>query len=291
VDRRPLAEFLRSRRDRLQPGEAGLSAGSRRRTPGLRREEVARLAAISVDYYTRLEQARGPRPSRQVLSALARALRLSAEERAHLFHLAGDEPQRPAGPPQDVPAGIAHLLERLDDTPAFVMDASYTVLAWNSMAAALIVDFSALAKRDRNMIRWACRRGLRDESALEFARSCVAQLRVAAGRYPDDPGIKELISEVHSSPELAAVWAEHDVSRPPSTTKWLNHPVVGPIELYCDVLHIPEADQHLVLYTAAPGTAAYEALRLLKVVGLQDLRPDRGSAEQRLGDTARTEHG
>jgi len=258
----------------VQPHDVGLAAGPRRRTPGLRREEVARLAGISVDYYIRIEQARGPHPSRQVLDALARALRLTGEERAHLFHLAGEEPQRPAGPPRDVPPGVVHLLNRLDDTPAYVMDAAYTVVAWNDLAAALIMDFSALAERDRNMIRWACRRGLRNPEAMEFARSCIAQLRVAAGRYPDDPGIKELVAEANAVPALAAVWAEHEVAVPQTTAKRINHPVVGPLELHCDVLHVPETDQHLVLYTAAPGTASYEALRLLKVVGVQDLLPE-----------------
>jgi len=143
MDRRQLAAFLRSRRARLRPADVGLTPGPRRRTPGLRREEVAGLAGISVDYYTRLEQARGPRPSRQVLSALARALRLYEAERAYLYHLVGEEPAPPGGPSPDVPAGVLHLLDRLDDTPAYVIDARYDLLAWNPLAAALLGDPAA----------------------------------------------------------------------------------------------------------------------------------------------------
>jgi transcriptional regulator with XRE-family HTH domain len=152
VDRKELADFLKSRRERIQPQDVGLEAGPRS-TPGLRREEVARLAGMSVDYYIRLEQARGPRPSRQILGALARALRLTDDEREYVYNLAGERSAPPPGPPQEVPAGILHLLDRLDDTPAFVLDAKYDVLSWNALAAALITDFSALAPIDRNSIR------------------------------------------------------------------------------------------------------------------------------------------
>lgn len=140
VDRQELAGFLRDRRARVQPQDVGLETGQRRRTPGLRREEVARLAGMSVDYYIRLEQARGPHPSRQILGALARALRLSDDEREYVYNLAGERGAPPAGPPQEVPAAILHLLDRMDDTPAYVIDAKYDVLAWNPLAAALLRD-------------------------------------------------------------------------------------------------------------------------------------------------------
>jgi transcriptional regulator with XRE-family HTH domain len=276
MDRRQLAEFLRSRRARVQPGDIGLAAGAHRRTPGLRREEVARLAGISVDYYARLEQARGPRPSRQVLGALARALRLYDAERAHLYHLVGEVPSAPAGPSRDVPAGILHLLDRLDDTPAYVIDAKYSILAWNPMAAALLGDPSSWPPEQRNII-WSMFVGehsamaLADPQSSVFADACVAELRGAAAQYPEDPGIHELIARLRSaSPEFVRRWDELRVCvRPGSTTKQLHHPVVGELTLECEVLDIAGHGQRLIIYTAAPGSPSAEALRLLGVVGTQ----------------------
>jgi transcriptional regulator with XRE-family HTH domain len=276
VDRRQLAEFLRSRRARVRPDEVGLAAGTRRRTPGLRREEVARLAGISVDYYARLEQARGPRPSRQVLSALGRALRLYDAERAHLYHLAGEVPAPPSGPSQDVPAGVLHLLDRLDDTPAFVMDVKYDILAWNPMAAALLGDPSAWPPQRRNML-WNMFAGpyapaaMDDPQVAAFADECVAELRAAAAQYPEDPGIHELIARLRStSGEFAERWERLEVCvRRGSTSKHLNHPVVGELVLECEVLEIAGHGQRLIIYSAAPGSPSAEALRLLGVVGTQ----------------------
>ncbi|TYK46308.1 helix-turn-helix transcriptional regulator [Actinomadura decatromicini] len=279
MDRREMAGFLRLRRARVQPGDVGLEPGVRRRTPGLRREEVARLAGMSVDYYIRLEQGRGPRPSRQILAALARALRLTDDERAHLFNLAGERPAPMPGPPQEVPAGILHLLERLDDTPAYVLDAKYDVLAWNDMAAALIIDFSALEPRDRNPLRWLF---LNPDSRLTeeggeygtFARLSVADLRTALGRYPDDPGVTSLVAELSAgSEQFRRLWERHHVEVRRGSSKWMRHPVVGDIEVHCDVLHVPERDQKVVLYTVEPGTPSHEAFRLLRVIGTQDLSP------------------
>ncbi len=295
MDRNELADFLRSRRDRIQPRDVGLESGPRRRALGLRREEVARLAGMSVDYYIRLEQARGPRPSRQILAAIARALRLTDGERSYLFNLAGEQPAPPPGPPQDVPQGILLLLDRLDDTPAFVLDAKYDVLAWNTMAAALMTDFGAMPPAERNTIRWfftrAAAGGVKGDGAVvdddgdgavdgavdgdggdygRFARESVADLRAAAARYPDDPGIKRLVADLNARSDLfRRLWAARDVTVRRSTTKRMVHRLVGPIELHCDVLHVPDHDQRLVLYTAAPGTPSYEALRLLRVVGTQ----------------------
>lgn len=276
MDRSQLAEFLRSRRFRVQPGDVGLAAGGRRRTPGLRREEVARLAGISVDYYARLEQARGPRPSRQVLGALARALRLHDAERAHLYHLAGEVPAPPTGPSPEVPAGILHLLDRLDDTPAYVVDAKYEILAWNPMAAALLGDPSTWPPGRRNII-WNLFAGehsamaLADPDASAFADECVAELRGAAARYPADPGIHQLISRLRAaSPEFVRRWEQLRVCvRPGSTTKRVRHPVVGELTLECEVLDIAGHGQRMIVYTAAPGSPSSDALRLLEVVGTQ----------------------
>ena len=275
VDRTQLAEFLRGRRSRVQPGDVGLTAGIRRRTPGLRREEVARLAGISVDYYTRLEQARGPHPSRQVLAALARALRLAEDERQHLYHLAGEVPGPLGGPSRDVPIGILHLLDRLDDAPAFVLDAKYDVLAWNRMAVALLGDFAAIPEPDRNLV-WQVFCGPRrvdlypGPEADEFAEECVANLRAAAARYPDDPGIRQLLDRLRAnSPEFVRRWERHWVCVRRGTIKRLHHPVVGELELECELLDIADRSQRLVIYTAAPGSRSAEALRLLDVVGTQ----------------------
>jgi transcriptional regulator with XRE-family HTH domain len=277
VNRVELAAFLRGRRALVQPSDVGLPAGRRRRTPGLRREEVAQLAGMSVDYYVRLEQARGPRPSRQMLGAITRALRLSDDERSYLYHLAGEVPGPPPGPPQDVRPGVLHLLDRLDDTPALVLDAKYDVLAWNPFAAALITDFSTIPPDERNII-WRyftdprARARHDPEGAHRFARESVADLRAAAARYPGDSGIRRLVDRLLAgSEEFAALWAAHEVRFRRSARKRLNHPAVGWLDLDCEALHIPERDQWVVFYTATPGSPSYEALRLLKVVGTQEL--------------------
>jgi hypothetical protein len=279
MDRPELAHFLRSRRERLRPSDVGLAAGQRRRTPGLRREEVSGLAAISVDYYTRLEQARGPQPSRQVLSGLARALRLSDDERAHLFHLAGEQPDPSTGPCKDVRPGILHLLDRLDDAAAVVIEATYQVLAWNHLAATLICDFSTLPHRERNLVRLRFlgdrNRRYTDDENEQFGRDVVANLRIAAAKYPDCPELKELIDEaISGSPEFAELWADHEVGLQRGLCKTIIHPEVGPIVLQSEVLVIPDRDQRVIIYTAEPGSPSHNALQLLKVIGTQDLSPD-----------------
>jgi transcriptional regulator with XRE-family HTH domain len=270
MDREGLAEFLRTRRSRVTPVDVGLPGTGRRRTPGLRREEVSHLAGMSADYYTRLEQGRGPHPSRQVLNALARALMLTSDERAHLFHLAGHIPAPARGPRQDVPQGILQLLEGLDTTPAYVLDAKYDILAWNQMLTALYGDMSQVPRRERNVIRWIfsmpdLREHLCDEEKSLFARGSVADLRAAAARYPDDRGIRDLVAEMLAlSPEFAEIWAEHEVEVRRDSRKHFVHPEVGPLELLCQVLHIPDRDQRLVLYTAEPDSPAQEALCTLR---------------------------
>ncbi|NKZ07704.1 helix-turn-helix transcriptional regulator [Actinomadura latina] len=277
MDRKEMAAFLRSRRARIQPADVGLPGGPRRRTPGLRREEIAQLAGMSVDYYIRLEQGRGPHPSRQILGALARALRLTDDERGHLYNLAGEQPDPPHGPSRDVPPGILHLLERLDDTPAYVLNARQDILAWNPLAAALMTDFAAMAPRDRNVVRWlftgpAIERYGTDEYVTQLARELAADLRASSGRYPGDPGIAELVADVAArSPLFARLWDEGEVGIRRGSRKLMRHPVVGELEMHCDVLYVPERDQRVVLYTTAPGTPSHEAMKLLRVVGSQDL--------------------
>lgn len=233
---------------------------------------------MSVDYYTRLEQSRGPHPSRQVLTGLARALRLSDDERMHLFYLAGEQPDRPTGPSTEVRAGIRHLVENLDDTPAMVIDAKFEVLAWNALGAALLTDFSALTPRDRNLARMRFLSGTMDclrfdpVQAERFARDLVADLRAASARYPRDPDIAELITELlDHSEEFGQLWADHEVGNQRSMCTAIQHPVVGRLDLVCEMLTIPDRGQRLILYTAEPGSPSYDALQLLKVVGTQDL--------------------
>ncbi|WP_163509540.1 helix-turn-helix transcriptional regulator [Fodinicola acaciae] len=277
LDRSELAAFLRRSRARLQPADVGLAAGNRRRTPGLRRQEVAQLAGMSVDYYIRLEQGRGPRPSRQMLAALGRALRLSDNAMSHLHHLAGEVPAPPPEPARTVRPGVLHLLDRLDDTPALVCDAAYDVLAWNAMAAALLVDFSAIPADDRNVVwRFFTDPAARDrhdgDGAERFARESVADLRAVAARYPRAARVRRLIARLRAaSPDFRARWDAGDVETGRSTHKRLHHPLVGWLDLDCEGLHDPVQDQWIVFYTAAPGTRSYDALRLLKVVGTQNL--------------------
>ncbi|MDH6582642.1 transcriptional regulator with XRE-family HTH domain [Streptomyces sp. SAI-133] len=279
MDRRELADFLRSRRARITPSDVGLPAGARRRTPGLRREEVAQLAYISTEYYTRLEQARAPRPSLEVLAQVARALRLSDAERDHLHHLAGTPQGPPSGPSREVRQSIVDLLHRLPRAAAIVISATHEVIAWNDLAAALMEDFSALPRRDRNLVRRAFLGPHPEGGRLygvsdveEFAVSAVQHLRAASARYPDDAELTGLVAELlDGSKEFARLWAAHDVTAAPTLCKTFDHPVVGRIVVNCDVLDIADRDQRVVIYTAAPGSPSEEALRLLSVVGTQRL--------------------
>lgn len=277
MDRRELADFLRSRRERITPAAVGLPAGRRRRTPGLRREEAAQLAYISTEYYTRLEQARGPRPSREVLAGLARALRLTDAERTHLHHLAGAPPGPPPGPDREVRQSILDLIARLPQAAAIVTSAMYEVLAWNDLAAALLEDFSAVPRRERNLVRRAFLDAQHDGTRFyrlsdleEFKRNSAQDLRATAARYPDDPEVAELIADLSAgSEDFRRLWASHDVETVPTLVKTFHHPVVGRITVNCDALAVSGGDQHLVIYTAAPGSPSEEALRLLSVIGTQ----------------------
>jgi len=269
LNRGELATFLRTRRNRLRPADVGLPGAGRRRTPGLRRQEVAQLAGISVDYYIRLEQARGPHPSRQVLTAIARALMLTADEREYLFRLAEQSPPPAAGPSREITPGIRNLLDSLPETPAYVVDAKYDVLAWNKLATHFIGDLSGFPEADRNMIRWVFRLPVTalpwtDTEAVRFTRSTVADLRASYARYPADRGIQELVTELLGvSPRFAQMWAEHEVESRHPIIKQVTHPLAGPLEFECRVLHIPDTGQRMIVYCAAPGSATQAAFRRL----------------------------
>ena len=265
TNRAELAAFLRTRRTRLSPRQAGLPAAGapgRRRTPGLRRQEVAQLAGMSVDYYIRLEQGRGPHPSRQVLSALARALMLTCDERDYLFRVAGESPPPVSRPSREITPGIRHLLDSMPGTPAYVVDAAYNVLAWNPLATHFIGDLSGY--EDRNMIRWSFLRTTpvvwSDEAFVRFTRATVADLRASYARYPGDPGIDSLVTEMLAlAPRFAQMWAEHDVEVRGPMLKHVSHPLAGPLEFECQVLHIAETGQRLIAYCSAPGSATEAA--------------------------------
>jgi transcriptional regulator with XRE-family HTH domain len=279
VDRAELAAFLRTRRERLRPGDLGLPTTSRRRTPGLRREEVALGAGVWVDYYTRLEQSRGPSPSRQVLAALARALRLTDDERDHLFRLAGEPAPEPQAPTTHVRPGVLHLLDRLADSAVVVVNDLGDVLAWTPLAQALFADDSALPPGRRNLYRTFFtgreeRHRLLPEDREHAARANVADLRAAWSRRRGDPAVERLVSELRrASPLFERLWATHDVAVRHADRKRLLHPAVGLLELDCEVLLTPAHDQRLILHTAPPGTETAEKLELLRVIGLQRLVP------------------
>ena len=279
MNRTELGAALRTWRERTSPTDVGLPAGLRRRTPGLRREEVAQLAGVSVDYLTRLEQRRGPHPSEAVLGGLARALRLSDAEREHLFRLAGANPPLPGRIRSTVRPSVLRLLDRFTDLPALVVDAKTDVLAWNHMAAALLGDFSALPRAERN-VAWQAFLGTERRVGTDAADRdrmdghLVAALRSAGARYPDDPGLHRLVAALQArSPRFVTHWARHEVDGRPDEHKTVQHPELGPLVLDCDRFHVQEDDQTMIVYSAEPGTRSAEALELLRVVGLQQLSP------------------
>ena len=201
---------------------------------------------------------------------------LSTDERAHLFHLTGQIPAPGAGPRRDVPEGVLHLLAGLDGTPAYVLDAKYDMLAWNDTCAALF-GWTDMAPSQTNVIRWIfgdanLQKHLCDEEKSRFAWGSVADLRAAAARYPDDRGIRELVTELMAlSPEFAQMWATHNVEVRRDQRKVISHPELGEIAIECQVLHIPDRDQRLIIYTAAPGSAAQRKLCQLRMLSKKAL--------------------
>jgi transcriptional regulator with XRE-family HTH domain len=269
---RELADFLRRARASVDPARAGLPHDDRvRRVEGLRREEVAFLANVSTDYYTRLEQGRRISPSPAVLEAVARALDLDEAGRTHLGHLVGTPLSGTASRPpsiQRVRPALHQFLDALDSQPAFVLGRRTDVLASNRMARALLTDFEAMRPRDRNYARWIL---TSDEARSLFvdwevqARAAVESLRLDSGLDPDDRATTALVDELKgSSPEFARWWPEHRVHQRTFGTKRLQHPVVGPLTIAYESLSLPgDLDQTLFVYTTEAGTASRQALDLL----------------------------
>lgn len=276
--RAELSEFLRSRRGRLQPQEVGLpQLGRHRRVPGLRREELAQLAGVSVAYYTRLEQGNGRNVSTEVLDAIARALRLTDVERDHLTHLAKPKQKRHRrmGRPQQVRPAVQQLIDSMDSVPAFILGRRLDLLGWNRLARALLGDFAARPPQQRNMaklvfldpnardlyIDWECK-------AVEI----VSALRMYAGCSADDPQLPELIGELSvKSEEFRRLWAAHTVQEKGHGTKRLYHPLVGEMTLSFETLRLPDDhDLSLVTYHAQPGSRSADSLRLLAGWGVDD---------------------
>lgn len=276
MDREALADFLVRRREQLRPSDVGLGTGARRRTPGLRREEVAQLAAMSTDYYARLEQRRGPQPSVQMVASMARALRLTPDERDYLHRVCGHSAPDRAVFTDYVQPGLLRVLDRLDDSPAFVVSMLDEVLIQNDAAKALFGDASALDGLERSGIhRWFVhpeeeRRLYPEADREKHGRALVASLRAAHGALGDDSRAGAIVRELEArSPEFVALWAVHEVRRRFEDHKVLVHPEIGPIEVDCQALFTEDESQALVVLTAAPGTDAQSRLDLLRVVGTQ----------------------
>jgi transcriptional regulator with XRE-family HTH domain len=273
MDRAALADFLRRHREALQPADVALPVTARRRTPGLRREDVAALAVMSTDYYTRLEQQRAPQPSEQMLGSLARALRLTSDERDYLFQLAGHTAPAPVSVTTHVPPALLRVLDRLDDTPALILSNLGETLVQNRMAAALIGDRSGHTGLARSEIyRWftdpAERLYYPEYDRDRQSRAQVANLRSAYGSMGPRSRAGEMVRALQkASPEFAELWERHEVARRFEDHKVLIHPELGSIELDCQVLFTEDQSIALLVLTAPPRTEGHEKLQLLAVLG------------------------
>ncbi|WP_432007620.1 helix-turn-helix domain-containing protein [Streptomyces parvus] len=297
LDRRAeLSEFLRTRRAKLQPQDVGLPEfGRARRVPGLRREELAQLAGVSVAYYTRLEQGNGRNVSAEVLDAIARALRLTDAEHAHLIHLARParhkKKRRPAKV-QRVRTGLLYLLGSMEGIPAYVAGARSDILAWNPMAAAVFGDWAALPAAERNWARLVFLSPAYRDLFLNWdskASDMVSYLRLYAGSHADDPQLSALVGELSlKSEEFRRLWATHNVKEKGHGIKLLRHPLVGDLTLSYETLNLPDdEDQQLVTYHAEPGSESVQALRLLASWGADAGRTDVISGAGRSPDDER----
>lgn len=264
-----LGNFLRARRDELDPADVGLPArGARRRVPGLRREEIAQLAAISHDYYARLEQGRIT-PSQAVLNTLCKVLRLDGDQRAYLHELAGKPaPDRSAATPRRVLPQLQRLLDAMTEIPAFVFDRRFDILAWNPLAAALYIDFDRIPESQRNYVNLVFTH--HEVRALyadwnNAARTCVATLRMSAAQYPNDPRLLALVDELcMRDSTFRSLWAAYEVADSHSGNVVLHHPLAGELTFNWDSLASDSTDgQSLMTMTTQPHSPTHQALQFL----------------------------
>lgn len=271
-----LAATLRAWRDRTDPAAVGMARNGPRRAPGLRREELALLARISIDYVVRLEQGRADAPSAQVCASLARALQLSDAEQAYLFRLAGHV-HDPARIPRMIPASVRRIVDQLDGHAVGVYDAMWTLLSWNPLWAAVFGDPSGFDERARNtlwrhfVVGGTDRVRHEPEELRAFENSTVADLRATTGRYPDDPDLTALVRDLCRVEAFAALWDRRLVTEHQQSCKTVVHPDVGDIDIDCDVLATQRSDLRVVVFTPRPGTDARSKLDLLAALGTQSL--------------------
>ncbi|MFD7713167.1 helix-turn-helix transcriptional regulator [Streptomyces sp. NPDC059785] len=269
-----LGAALRRWRDRVAPQAVGLPAGGRRRAAGLRREELSQLAGISADYIVRLEQGRAANPSAQIVEALARALRLTQDERDHLYRLAGLAPPGPGSVPRHITPGVHRMLDRLTGTPVAVFDATWTQLLANPLYTALMGEWHGpdLNAVWRNFLSPHGRVRHTPESQGALRAAHVADLRRTAGRYPHDAELRSLIAELRRrSGHFDELWESNTVGEQKAARKTVDHPDVGALTLDCDVLTVAGSDLRIMVYTAQPGTEDADRLALLTVIGTQHL--------------------
>jgi transcriptional regulator with XRE-family HTH domain len=278
-----LGATIHTWRDRLPPAAAGLPAGRARRVTGLRREELSQLAGVSVDYIVRLEQGRATTPSAQIVSALARALQLSRQERNHLYRLAGLQPPQDGTITDHIPPGMQRVLTRLGETPVAVFAADWRLIWWNRSWAALLGDPSSVAAEDRSLVKTrfpvTADRGrlatwpVVSENREASDRAIIADLRRASARYPDDPRLAGLISRtLDGNPRFAQLWRDGAVGRHTEDRKTIRHPDIGDITVDCDVLSDSDTDLKIVIYTAVPGSEDETKLDLARVAGVRSAR-------------------
>lgn len=272
-----MADFLRTRREALQPEDVGLSRGPRRRANGLRREELAELSGMSADYYARLERNGGPQPSEQMVAAISRGLRLSLAERDHLFQLAGHSSPKSIQRSDHINAGLMRVLDRLTDTPAQIMNNLGETLTQTRLAIALFGDQTRYeGPRRANIYRWFTEpesRSIYAEADHEhLGRVFVAQHRYVVTKYGPESRAGSITGLLlDESSEFANLWADHEIGLVHSEEKHLVHAEVGDMYLHCQTLLDPEQEQSLLVFTATPGSASAERLQLLAVIGSQRL--------------------
>ncbi|MCS7479508.1 helix-turn-helix transcriptional regulator [Umezawaea endophytica] len=272
-----LGVFLRSRRARITPAEVGLPAGPRRRVPGLRRDEVAQLAGASVDYYIELERGRGTQPSAQMLGALARALRLDHDERDHLYRLADRPPPATTGTSSHVQPAMLALLDRLDTTPARIITDLHETLAQNRLARALLGESPRRTGHAASFVyRWFTEPDVRtvypEPDHPHHSKVLVHDLRAAVARRGKDPRTADMVARLlHTGPEFTDLWATGDVAVRRGDRKRVNHPTLGTLDIHCQNLFSEDGGQRLQFFTAPAGSPAVDQLRLLGVIGIQDL--------------------